>query len=274
MRQDYTLVELAAGSAALARWLLGAPKLVSYQGGKQGYASAIAETLGLEVAPSRVVLVDPGPWGEAWAAMVSAQDISYVADILSAWSNMPDRDLWGSLREDPPTNACERAAGFLFLQAREWGGKPAGWAQTAGFKPEEYPAHWNTPTRHAGRWDNPRPVLIERLRKLAEVWPSCVEVHHSRAENVAPSMVGPTVVYIDPPYQEATGYADDWSRESVLTSALSWHEAGAEIVAVSEAEVLGLPSASSYNITRSRVGQHRVRSKQKTEILTVIRNHQ
>ncbi len=67
-----TLVELCAGSAAVSlRWLSssGRPPL-GYQGGKRGYADKILTAMGLcpggGALAGEVVLVEPGPWGEAW----------------------------------------------------------------------------------------------------------------------------------------------------------------------------------------------------------------
>ena len=67
-----TFVELCAGSAAVSlAWLrAGAVPPIGYQGGKRAFAEPILNALGLALGGAgpddRVVLVEAGPWAEAW----------------------------------------------------------------------------------------------------------------------------------------------------------------------------------------------------------------
>jgi 16S rRNA G966 N2-methylase RsmD len=78
------------------------------------------------------------------------------------------------------------------------------------------------------------------------------------------------VVYIDPPYQDTTGYAHDLPRAEVERLALAWAEAGAT-VAISEAEPIALPGWEHVQIDGLRRGQKRTFSKQQAEWLTIWR---
>jgi 16S rRNA G966 N2-methylase RsmD len=78
------------------------------------------------------------------------------------------------------------------------------------------------------------------------------------------------VVYIDPPYQNTTGYAHDLPRAEVERLALAWAEAGAT-VAISEAEPIALPGWEHVEITGERKGQKRTFSRQQSEWLTIWR---
>jgi 16S rRNA G966 N2-methylase RsmD len=79
------------------------------------------------------------------------------------------------------------------------------------------------------------------------------------AATVHPAAIPPqanargAVVYIDPPYQNTTGYAHDLPRADVLDLAQRWNEAGAT-VAVSEAVPLDLPGWFHVRIDGERNG--------------------
>ena len=78
-------------------------------------------------------------------------------------------------------------------------------------------------------------------------------------------------VYIDPPYQDTTGYAHDLDRAAVVELARSWRAAGAH-VCISEAEPIAALVAEGWytcEITHERCGQKRTFSKQQREWLTM-----
>lgn len=88
------------------------------------------------------------------------------------------------------------------------------------------------------------------------------------ALQVDPQQLPPgCVVYIDPPYEGTTGYADDLPRAQVLALALKWSQAGAAVY-ISEAVPLDLPGWHHINITAERKGQKRTFSKQQREFIT------
>jgi len=81
-------------------------------------------------------------------------------------------------------------------------------------------------------------------------------------------------VYLDPPYQNTTGYAhDDLGRAAVVELARRWRDAGAH-VCISEAEPIAALVAEGWytcEITHERCGQKRTFSKQQREHLTMSR---
>lgn len=89
---------------------------------------------------------------------------------------------------------------------------------------------------------------------------------------VEPPLLPPnTVVYIDPPYVNTTGYKHDLGRDRVVELALAWHAAGAT-VCISEQEAIPELVAQgwrSVDITGKRQGSRRTFSVQKTEYLTI-----
>lgn len=81
------------------------------------------------------------------------------------------------------------------------------------------------------------------------------------------------VAYLDPPYQNTTGYAHNLTREEVVSIAIEYASMGAH-VAISEAVPLPELVALSWHvadITGERKGQKRTFSKQQSEYLTMNR---
>ena len=94
------------------------------------------------------------------------------------------------------------------------------------------------------------------------------------ARRVDPPTLPPgVVVYMDPPYQDTTGYAHDLPRSQVVELAERWAAAGAT-VAISETVGLSADLTGDWfevDITGERRGQKRTFSKQQREIVTLNR---
>ena len=116
----------------------------------------------------------------------------------------------------------------------------------------------------------PGPLLpkVEAMPHLAAA------LIHPDARTIDPPTLPPgTVVFIDPPYVNTTGYAHDLPRAEVVTLARRWAAAGAT-VAISEAEPIPELVAEgwySVDITNQRAGQKRTFSKQQAEHVTLNR---
>lgn len=93
----------------------------------------------------------------------------------------------------------------------------------------------------------------------------------ARAVDPGPSLPPGTIAYMDPPYANTTGYANDLGREEVVALARRWAAAGA-IVCISEAEPIPELVEEGWHaveITDNRKGQKRTFSKQQKEWLTM-----
>lgn len=156
-------------------------------------------------------------------------------------------------------------ARWLYLTQRSAFNKGA----EAGYKPEERDCSEWAAGSHAGRWDNPRPVMADACAALPP-WPPTV-ISNADVATVEPGTLPPgTVVYFDPPYSGTTGYKHDLTRDQVLAIARRWSDAGAT-VCVSEAEPLPLDGWHHVEITGARVGQKRTFARVRTEWLTMNR---
>lgn len=276
-----TLVELCAGSAAVSlRWLSPSGKPpIGYQGGKRAYADAILDAMGLApgggAREGRVVLVEAGPWGEAWALWRTAAGRRDTCERLRAWEREDPRALWERLCRAPvPSEVERRVATWAAVQFHGWGRKPViaedgNWRHHGFNESDAYRVERANERRAAGEhYDIGRnrrlPELIAALEALDL---SRVEVHHADARTVEP--IPGAHVYIDPDYEGTTGYGHTLPRPEVLALAKR-HRAAGCVVAVSEAKPLPL-DGWHYHRLPPPVGRGRTWSEQQAEWLTLSR---
>lgn len=128
----WTWVEPFAGAAACALRLVGGEAVkppVAWMGGKRRLARAILDAMGVpEEPPSSVLLADAGPWGWVWPLLLESGAAARVALVLRSWAGEHPRELWQRLASRPPAEDLhERAAQWLWLQARSASGVPIWW---------------------------------------------------------------------------------------------------------------------------------------------------
>lgn len=279
-----TLVELCAGSAAVSlRYLSarGRPPL-AWQGGKRGYADQILAAMGLQPGGGRgadIVLVEPGPWGEAWEHWRRPEGRADTIERLRAWAEEDPRTLWERLRAAPvPAEVGERVATWAVLHFWSFGRKPV-WAneatwRTHGFNAADaYGASYHAAHVAKGgkpRWDGGDAVLADVVNGLRAL-PSLSRVTVLRCSALDVPPIPGAVVYLDPPYEGTTcAYGHALPRPEVLALAERWRCAGASLVAVSEAAPLPLPGWHAHELG-GPAGFGRTWSKQRREVLTLSR---
>lgn len=269
MKRPTFWVEICAGSAATTLGLIGGPRCkppVSYMGSKTGYRKAILAAMGLRqgLGADRVVLVEAGPWADVWSCLIDPEKCKAVADIIRGWIGEDARALWDRLRaEAVPTDTALGVARWLCLQGGSF---------------NNYPIEIKPPTPDYNRWPGgnhpgtwPADIKDRTSEMAAGCWPpTAIFKGDAAAVEPVPPLPEGTFVYMDPPYQNTTGYAHDLPREAVLEIARKWSDAGA-VVCVSEAEPLPLPGWHHVEITGARIGQARTFSRQKQEWLTMSR---
>ena len=260
-------VELCAGTAALSLRLHGGKNArppVSRMGNKQGYAQAILRTMGLRSGSgaSRYLLCEPDDGCRLLLTSYTDADLrSKAAEIIRGWKDEDPRALWERLRAEgpvkaPPVDPREvarwLAVGQLsYRQMQPESGFNPGMAKDAA----------------SPCWRLDLPGVADALPTLPPLPASILP----DARAVDPPQLPPgSVVYIDPPYVNTTGYAHDLGREAVCELAERWASAGACVV-ISEAEPLAELGWHQVEITGERVGQKRTFSKQQREYLTMNR---
>lgn len=241
-----TLVELCAGTASVSLWALGQfGPLTGYMGSKRRWASTLVQAL--QVAqPDRVVLVDAGPWGDAWAVLRQHEHRWQVAAQLDAWARQDVSELWARLVIEPPPDAqpAWRVAQFLWLQFVSATTMPVWWEDGAWRSGAGGGRACRTT---AARFTSSSATPASRLRRL-EVLPwDRIEVVHGDARYVEP--IRGATVYIDPPYVGRPRYAALFPRDHVVEHACRWVDAGAR-VAISEETPVALPGWTSRCLAR------------------------
>ena len=167
----------------------------------------------------------------------------------------------GDRRQDAPVPvlalALDRAARpwppvLIAQDARLSPGEVAGWAlhhawsYAAGSGVDGYagPGSGSHPVTHDGAGSAFQP----------RGWPP---VALTPSASIEPAQVPPgTVVYIDPPYLNTTGYKHDFGRDEVCAAAERWATAGARVY-ISEAEPIAALGWHHVEITSERKGQAR-----------------
>lgn len=241
----WSLVEPCCGSASLTLHLLGARRpLLPYQGSKWRFRAALGARIAAVVgagAPREVALFDPGPWGIAAPTVLDPALRSGVAALLEDLAARDARAVYDALHQGPaPADPVAYTAQFLFLQRLAYSGKAVGvrdgrWS-SPGFNTSS--AYGLPGTDRFGAVRPMIPSLVRVLRGYRGLATPAVRGAQRGAPAPEGPVRGPTLVYLDPPYQGSTRYPNgDLDRAAVVALARAWREAGATVV-VSEAEAL------------------------------------
>lgn len=251
----WALYEPCAGSAALSMHLLGMKRsLMPYQGSKWRYRRELEWIIrrhGFVGKPDRFILSDPGPWGEFWE-YVGEGDLLAVLTGLRRLTEEDPREVYDELMKGEE-KYLHTPADFLFLQRLSFSGKAVTYSgkrdrfggrllTSPGFNKTS--AYGAPATDKFGEVRPMIPSLIERLEELGRLLDPYIEMDMEfplwgDRDSLQPALPSPgpnSVVYIDPPYAETTGYGDTLPREEVVEFALRMNERPHVFVMVSEAE--------------------------------------
>ena len=178
-----------------------------------------------------------------------------IPELLDALDRVPD-PLPASITPDARTVDPREVARWCWVQKRT--------LHQDVFKPCRVGGLKHTGGEFNYKPDAPAPALSTLPTLPATILPD--------ARDIDPPQLPPgSVVYIDPPYVNTTGYAHDLGRDAVCELAERWASAGAWVV-ISEAEPLSeLSGWHEVEITGERIGQKRTFSKQQREYLTMSR---
>lgn len=244
-----------AGSAAVALYLFGVMAPVGYAGNKRRVAPRLTAHFWPRLdTPSRVSLADIGPWGTVWRACAGGH-LQRIIEVIRDWPDCSDFELWHQFARQPvPSDPIERAASFLFLQARQAHHAPiwicqadggARWVRNGGGAPH----HRAIFRGDGGRWGEAlsRRSLLLRLNELLTVPWQRFEVYADAHEAVRAVKPG-DVVYMDPPYQGALVRYAGGPPALLAQMALEAMERGGRVV-VSDSRPLDLPGWIHRDIT-------------------------
>ena len=260
-------VELCAGTAALSVRLQGgkyARPPVSRMGAKTGYADCILRIMGLRPGQGAAHYLWCEPDAGVRLLLEAYRDHELAlaaADIIKGWADEEPRALWERLRAEGPVQHIGPREVARWCLLGQWAYCRGD--SDSGFRPDVETGKATTSTSHGS---NPRTSADEAL--LWDGCPTLPATIHPDALQVDPQQLPPgCVVYMDPPYQGTTGYADDLPRAQVLALAMKWSQAGAAVY-ISEAVPLDLPGWHHIDIAGERKGSKRTFSKQQREVIT------
>lgn len=253
---SWTFVEPCCGAAAITLHLLGARRaLVPYQGSKWSIRREIAAELGVDGPPHRVILSDASCWASVVATVLTAgPDVVGCLRPLVEQGSTDPRGLYARLSAKPvPDDRVERAATLLWLQRMNFSAKAVG--DVAG----RWKVHGLS---HSSAFGKAATASFGAVRPLGPALLASVsaapQVPIAVAERglAEPRVDGPTVVLLDPPYANTTGYpSGSLSRGEVVECAMAWYADGAK-VRVCEAEPIRELVALGWRAKHLR-GQHR-----------------
>lgn len=273
-------VELCAGLGAVSLVLQGgldARPPVSRMGNKYGYAEAILGAVGLRPSDGAAGFLWCEPDDGARALLMSYPDPKLrteAAEVIRGWKDEEPRALWERLRAEGPIRGVDgrevarwiTVGQLSYRQMEPASGFNPGMASDAG---------------SAKCWRPGLSRVSEMLNASRPQWPSVTITDDARS--LDPPLLPPgSVVLMDPPYQDTTGYAHNLPRDEVLTLARRWDDAGATVIlceaaplgaevydGISDADPGPLEGWHSYEITGTRKGQKRTFSKQQREWITM-----
>ena len=230
-------------------------------GAKTGYANVILCCLGLRPGQGadRYVWCEPDAGVRLLLhAMTSREIATKAAGIIASWKDEDPKALWLKLRAEGPA-VCPP------IDPRE----VARWVQRAVWSYEQ--GNIRTGFVGPGQRRQDTTATATATARIALDLPATITAD---ARDIDPREVAPgVVVFIDPPYENCSGYAHVFPRSEWLPIVRRWAEAGA-LVCVSEAEPIPDLMAEGWHaveITGERVGQKRTFSKQQREWLTMSR---
>ena len=263
-------IELCAGSAALSCILtVNKRPPVSWMGCKVGWADSILSEMGLlpEQGADRVVLVDPGPWGAVWDVLRTEAGRGEVIQHLTSWFDVEPEPFWLGLKKQLREKPLKQ--GDPVIRVAQW----------------LYLFNWSVYARDAGGYCGPGKVTKGGNKPYYKRLPTlCNDIAALRFDTdisafqcsateipIPDSLPSGSVVYIDPPYLNTSGYLKgvDLQRDQAVNLALAWHKTGARVV-VSEGEPMPIPGARVLDITDQRIGIERVRALHLREFLTIL----
>jgi len=255
-----TFIELCAGTAAVSLRLHHprARPPVSRMGAKTGYADTILRVLGLRPGQraDRYVWCEPDPGVRLLLETCRDEELAIrTANVIRGWQNEEPEALWYRLSNlaNHPSRVEEIAAQTILAQ----------WA----FRRGEPLSGFNRGVQTGRAWNARQIETAERVKATTGL-PAVIRTD---ARNLEIEVFGHTVVFIDPPYENTTGYIHDFPRSEWLPLVRAWKASGAT-VCISEAEPipeLVVDGWHAVEITGERKGQKRTFSKQQAEWLTL-----
>lgn len=220
----------------------------SYQGGKQRLAKQIVdiifeqnninedtkfydlccgsgaitlELINRGIHPSNITMVDKGVYGAFWNSI--ANDEFDLEIFKSEIDKLPElKDIQKYLQElsnqDVDGNKLEYH--YLLLQSGSFGSKQI-WTENNRWKNNSFRSYW-LPTETSSRRSPVNPMmpmpntLYDRVKDIVEYLGGNINAINSDISKIEWHFDKNSIVYIDPPYKNTTGYGSDFDYEEFV----------------------------------------------------------
>lgn len=216
-----------------------------------GSGAVTLELINRGVHPSNITMVDMGVFGAFWNSV--ANDEFIIDDFKKEVDRIPDVDeiqqyLKNLSKEE--VDYDKYIYQYLLLQAGSFGSKQI-WVEECEWKNASFRSYWKpTPTSSRRSPVNPMmpmpETILERVENIVFSLGGVVNAIHSDIDSVSWDFDSNSVVYIDPPYKETTGYGYEFDY-------LNFVDKYSHIcdVYVSEKEPIGNPR-ESFQLSKGR----------------------
>ena len=230
---------------------MGKTKLVppcSYQGGKQRLAKQIVdiifeqneindntkfydlccgsgaitlELINRGVHPNNITMVDASMWGDFWKTIGNDEfDLSGFKQELDKLPDINNIQSYLKSINNKPINEELATYHFIMQQAGSFGSKfidrsGNNWVNST------FRNYWK-PTATSNRKSPVNPMmpmpntLYERIKNVVEYMGGCVRAIHDNIENIEFHFDSNSIVYIDPPYKNTSGYNHEFDYETFI----------------------------------------------------------
>ena len=185
-----------------------------------GTGNITLELLGREIRPNNITMLDASSWGVFWKLIGEGLvDINKFEEYLNSVPK-DKHQIQGYLKDLSKKDArTDEAYRYLFLQAGAFGGKQI-WKEGNEWKKTSFRSYWQ-PTETSIRRSpvNPMQPMPDTIKnRFYDLLLPCkgLNVIHDDIfkgiEKIKESLNGNSIVYIDPPYIDTTGYgfSFDW----------------------------------------------------------------
>lgn len=222
----------------------------SYQGGKQRLAKQIVdiifeqnkisedtkfydlccgsgaitlELINRGIHPSNIIMVDKGVYGSFWNSV--ANDEFGLEIFKYEIDKLPEvKDIQKYLQElsNQDVDNDKLVYHYLLLQSGSFGSKQI-WTENNRWKNNSFRSYW-LPTETSSRRSPVNPMmpmqntLYDRVKDIVEYLGGSINAINSDISKIEWDFDENSIVYIDPPYKNTTGYGSDFDYEEFIIS--------------------------------------------------------
>lgn len=231
-----------------------------------GSGAITLELIGRGVHPSNIVMVDMGMFGAFWNSI--ANDEFILEDLKKEIDKLPDvEDIQGYLKDLAKETVDDDLAiyQYLLLQSGSFGSKQI-WVEDNEWKNASFRSYWKpTPTSSRRSPVNPMMpmpnTLLDRVSSIVDALGGIINAIQSDINDISWDFDSNSIVYIDPPYKETTGYGFEFDYLGFVDKYSDKCD-----IYISEKEIVGDPKKSiALSKGRSKGGINGSKKKKSNE---------